>query len=62
VSDREYAVWTWAPLADPAPTVTPAGNRYWAERRVMSYSDVPGVVAKVVYRYTFMPGMPWEEA
>lgn len=61
MSDREYAVWTLAPLVDREPTITPAGNKYWALRRTASYGGMSHMVAKVVWRYTFMPDMPWED-
>lgn len=61
MSEREYGVWVFNPYIDARPTVTPAGNRHWAERRTAAQND-GRTIAKVVYRYSFMPDMPWEDA
>ena len=66
--DREYAV----RVIDTAPGVKeriiPVGNRHQADRRVEHYERINStrgtypVEATVVFRYSFMPDMPWEEA
>ncbi len=62
MSDREYGVWVHAPHLDPEPQVYPAGNEHWARRRAARYDGDRNVMAQVVWRYRFMPDMPWEVA
>lgn len=60
--DREYGIWVFNPTTGIEPRVIPAASsRYWAERRSARYRQ-DGVIVKVVYRYAFMPDMPWEDA
>jgi hypothetical protein len=61
-SEREYAVWIYAPSTDAEPHVYPAGNEYWARRRAARYDHDEQTEAHVVWRYKFMPEMPWERA
>ena len=56
MSEREYAAWVFDSAPGQGLTITPVGNRQQAEKRV-AY----GISAKVVYRHSFMPDMPWEE-
>ncbi|MFL6113658.1 MAG: hypothetical protein ACJ786_20205 [Catenulispora sp.] len=62
MSERVYAVWVVAPHLGSQPRIIPAASsRYWAER-VAERHRAAGATAKVVYRYSFMPDMPWEDA
>lgn len=58
MSEREWAVF----VIDPAPgaklRIEPAGNRQRAEARVEHYRRT-AATGQVVWRYTFMPEMPW---
>ncbi|GAA0494954.1 hypothetical protein Ade02nite_19440 [Paractinoplanes deccanensis] len=68
MSDRDYAVW----VLDSAPghglKITPCANRQQAEHQVDYYERLNatrgtyGIAAKVVFKYSFMPEMPWEDA
>lgn len=68
MSEREYAV----RVIDSAPghheRIEPAGNRTQAEARAAYWRAIGatrgtyGIAAKVVFRYSFMPNMPWEDA
>jgi hypothetical protein len=66
--DREWAV----RIVDTAPgmpeRIVPTGSRHWANvkaDRVQQLNATLGtylIVAQVVWRYRFMPDMPWEVA
>jgi hypothetical protein len=68
VTDRVYAV----RVVDTAPgageRIVPVGSRYWAEKRIEQVELINAarrtypVSATVVFRYRFMPDMPWQEA
>jgi hypothetical protein len=68
VSEREYAVRVFDSWPGQGLQYIPVGNRQQAERRVEYYRAINatrrtyGISAQVVFRYRFMPGMPWEDA
>lgn len=68
MSEREYAVKVFDAAPGQGETVTPTGDQFQAQRRVRYYRALNatrrtyGITAKVVFRYTFMPDMPWEDA
>ena len=65
--DREWAVRVLdsAPSAVPV-RIVPVGSRHWANVHVDRWAQINAVrgtyqiVAQVVWRYAFMPDMPWE--
>ena len=68
MSEREYAAWVFDSAPGQGLNITPVGNRQQAEKRVAYHRAINatrgtyGISAKVVYRYSFMPDMPWEDA
>jgi D-mannonate dehydratase len=67
VAEREYAVRVFDSAPGQGLTIEPVGNLQRAQRRIAYYQAINetrgtyGISAKAVYRYTFMPGMDWEE-
>jgi hypothetical protein len=68
VNDREYAVRVCDTASGAGERIVPVGSQYWADKRVRHYEQLNAtrgtypVVATVVFRYRFMPDMPWEDA
>lgn len=68
MSDREYAVRVFDSAPGAGETIRPTTNRQEAEAQVRHYAQLNatrgtyGIAASVVYRYRFMPDMPWEDA
>ena len=68
MGDREFAVWVFDSAPGNEPRIEPAGDRRQAEKRVGYYRALNetrstyGIGAKVVFRYSFMLDMPWEDA
>lgn len=68
MSEREYAVWVFDSAPGAGERIVPVGNRRRGEAMVEHYRqihttrDLYGVAAKVVFRYRFMPDMPWWDA
>lgn len=68
MSDREYAAWVFDTAPGQGMKIEPAGDRRHAERLVAYYRLIDqtrgtyGIRAKVVFRYSFDPDMPWEDA
>jgi hypothetical protein len=61
VREREYGLWTFNPRLDPEPSIRPVGrSRHWAYRRAEAARD-EFTEAKVVFKYDFMPDMPWTD-
>lgn len=66
MSEREWAVRVFDSAPDAGWSIEPMGDQRRAEARVKHWEQVNadrplyGVKAEVVYRYTFMPEMPWE--
>lgn len=67
MTEREYAVEVFDSAPGAGLNIVPVGNRYQAFKRLEYYQKLNatrgtyGITAKVVYRYTFMPDMPWTE-
>ena len=62
MSEREYAVCLSPVHGWAGPRIYPAGNEYQARRQAASYAGDGSVEARVVWRYRFIPDMPWEDA
>lgn len=67
-SEREYAIEVFDSAPGAGLSIIPVGNQHWAYKKLAHYQQLNatrgtyGVSAKVVYRYTFMPNMPWTDA
>lgn len=68
MNEREYAAWVFDSALPDQPQIIGAGDLRGAQRTVEHYRRIDktrgaaGVAAKVVFRYRFMPDMPWEDA